>query len=119
MHIPHCPATLLNKTITKRVRLTLHLQAFGRLAFIWIEGNITIYIWMKEGNTIYFAVYKERLNEWTNIQFIHALVCDENDNNNEDEDEDDDEDGVWLPGSSGWCHGSYRAVFQLSAIVEL
>jgi hypothetical protein len=49
---------------------------------------------MKEGNTIYFAVYKERLNEWTNIQFIHALVCDENDNNNEDEDEDGDEDGV-------------------------
>jgi hypothetical protein len=47
----------------------------------WMNGIQRTY-------TIYFAVYKERLNEWTNIQFIHALVCDENDNNNEDDDDD-------------------------------
>ena len=59
---------------------------------------------MKEGNTIYFAVYKEILNEWTNILFIHALVCDENENNNEDDDDivmaggcDGDDDGVGNP----------------------
>ena len=54
--------------------------------------------------TIYFAVYKERLNEWPNIQYIHALVCDENENNNEDDDDivmaggcDGDDDGVGNP----------------------
>ena len=45
--------------------------------------------WIQRTYTVYFAVYKERLNEWTNIQFIHALVCDENDNNNEDDEDDD------------------------------